>query len=580
MKFPETWNLDRIYEGGSSSSSFQNCFQTIMETINTLKTLLKDKNLKEVIPLSQEISFSLREMKAFVECLNAQDVNDSDAATLTGQMRTLCTIFSNFELELDESLGSIPDQEFSKLLKTYPEISFHLEEKRKKAKDKLPFEKEAFINDLAIDGYHGWSELWDARIGEMSFAFENEDLSFGQIENKLADPDRKRRKEGFESIQKEFSASANLFSQTLNHLGGFRLEVYKKRGWDLLKEPLDENRMKKETLDAMWKAIGNLQPSLKEYLTCKSALLGIEKMSWYDLEAPITTTSKEISYQTAAETILKQFESFSPKMAAFAKRALENHWIDAEDRLGKRPGGFCVALPLAKESRIFMTFSKTMTNLFTLAHELGHAFHNEIVFPLTEMDQDAKMGVAETASTMAEMIVTMATIKEEKDPRERLFLLDDHLSRAVSYLMNIQARFLFETRFYEKRKREFVSHEELSEIMEEAQKEAYGNSLETYHPHFWAAKMHFFFTDVPFYNFPYTFGYLFSLGIYNHAMKKGDFESSYIALLEDTGRMRVEDLATKHLQTNLSQSQFWDEGLSVIKKDIDEYIKLSKEVIL
>ena len=236
-------------------------------------------------------------------------------------------------------------------------------------------------------------------------------------------------------------------------------------------------------------------------------------------------------------------------MAAFAKKALENHWIDAENRLGKRPGGFCTALPLAKESRIFMTFSKTMTNLFTLAHELGHAFHNEIVFPLTEMAQDVKMGVAETASTMAEMIVTQAAIKEESDPHQRLFLLDDHLSRAVSYLMK-------------------------------AQKEAYGDSLETYYPLFWAAKMHFFFTDVPFYNFPYTFGYLFSLGIYHYALENGDFESSYLSLLEDTGRMNVEDLAKTHLQTDLSQLQFWDEGLSIIKKDIDEYIKLSKEVSL
>ncbi|MCB1071495.1 MAG: M3 family oligoendopeptidase [Chlamydiia bacterium] len=580
MKFPKTWNLERIYDGGSLSSSFQNCFQETKEKIDSLKILLCKKRLNESLSLSQEISFSLREMNAFVECLNAQDVNDSNASSLTGKMRTLSTEFSNLELEFDQALGSLSHQDFLNLIEIHPDISFHLEEKRKKVKDKLPFEKETFINDLAIDGYHGWSELWDARISEMFFPFHEKPLSFGQIENKLGDPERNIRKEGFETIQKEFKGSEIVFSQILNHLGGFRLEVYKKRGWDLLKEPLDENRMSAKTLEAMWTAITNIQASLKEFLSCKSALLGIEKMSWYDLEAPLTTTSKEITYEDAAETILKQFKSFSPKMADFAKKALENHWIDAEDRIGKRPGGFCIGLPLVKESRIFMTFSNTMTNLFTLAHELGHAFHNEILFSLPEMAQDAKMGVAETASTMAETIVTQAAIKEEKDPKERLFLLDDHLSRSISYLMNIQARFLFETRFYEKRKEGFVSHEALSEIMESAQKEAYANSLETYHPLFWAAKMHFFFTDVPFYNFPYTFGYLFSLGIYHYAMEKGDFESSYIALLEDTGRMNVESLAKKHLQMDLSQPKFWDQGLSVIKKDIEEYIKLSKEVLL
>lgn len=546
--------------------------------IATLKALLNEKKLKEGITLSQEISFYLREMHAFVECLNAQDANDSDATALTSQMRTLSTEFSNLELELDACLGTLSDQDFSILIKTFPEISFLLKERQKRVKDRLPIETEAFINDLAVDGYHGWSELWDARIGEMTFLFQNEKLSFGQIENKLADPDRMVRKEGFESIQNSFKNSASLFAQTLNHLGGFRLEVYKKRGWNLLKEPLDENRMDQKTLDAMWKSIENARLDLQRYIECKSALLGIDKLSWYDLEAPITSSSKEISYDEASEMLLKQFESFSPKMAAFAKKALENSWIDAENRQGKRPGGFCTAFPIAKESRIFMTFSKTMSNLFTLAHELGHAFHNEVVFPLPEMAQDVRMGVAETASTMAEMIVTQAAIKEESNPKERLFLLDDHLSRAVSYLMNIQARFLFETRFYEKRKHGFVSYEVLSEIMKGAQKEAYGDSLSIYHPLFWAAKMHFFFTDDPFYNFPYTFGYLFSLGIYNYSLKRDDFESSYISILKDSGRMTVEDLAKKHLKTDLSQLHFWEEGLCVIKKDIDEFIKLSAEV--
>ncbi len=580
MKFPEVWDLDRIYSGGSRSSTFRKCFQEVEDKLETFKTLLKEKNLIEVISVSQEISLSLREMGSFVECLSAQKTNDTGASVLTGKMRILTTIFSNLELEMDEALGTLSDKEFSKILQAHPEITFSLEEKRKIAKDKLPFEKEAFINDLAVDGYHGWSELWDARLGEMTFPFQNELLFFGQIENKLSSPDRIIRKEAFESIQSEFKSSETVFAQILNHLGGFRLEVYKKRGWGVLKEALDDNRMEKSTLDAMWNAIEKNREPLKRYLECKPALLGLEKMSWYDLEAPITSSSKEFTYDEASRIILKQFGSFSPKMASFAKRALEGHWIDAEDRQEKRPGGFCTALPLAKESRIFMTFSKTVTNLFTLAHELGHAFHNEVIFPLAEMAQHPKMGVAETASTMAEMIVTQAAIKEETDPKERLFLLDDHLSRAATYLMNIHARFLFEIHFYEKRKEGFVSQEKLSEMMEMAQKTAYGNSLETYHPLFWAAKMHFFFTDVPFYNFPYTFGYLFSLGIYMFAKTRGNFESSYISLLEDTGRMTVEELAKKHLQTDLSKKNFWEQGLNVINKDIDEFIKLSKEVSL
>lgn len=578
MNFPLTWNLDRIFSGGSTSSPFQEKIKEVEDKILQLELLLKEKDLKKVLPISEEIKATLMEMSSFVSCLMAQDVSDTQAIGLSGQMRQLSTTSSNLELKIDALLGELSSSDFDDLKQALPDLTFHLEEKRRKGKEKLSPSEEAFINDLAVDGYHSWWEFWQVRIGEMTFPFEGDHLSFGQVENKLSDPARNVRKKGFESIQNSFSSAKRGFAQVMNHLGGFRLEIYKKRGWPLLKEALDENRMSAKTLDAMWSAIGEIRPSLASYFKCKSDLLKIDKLSWYDLEAPLSITSKKISYDEACNLIVKQFDTFSPRMASFAKHALENHWVDAEDRQGKAPGGFCTRLPLSRESRIFMTFSNTITNLFTLAHELGHAFHNEVLFDLSESSQDARMGVAETASTMAEMIVTQAAIQSETDPKERLFLLDDHLSRSAAYLMNIYARFLYETRFYEKRKRGFVSDEELSKLMEESQKEAYGDALETYHPLFWAAKMHFFFTDVPFYNFPYTFGYLFSLGIYKHALEKEDFESSYVALLRDTGRMSVESLAEKHLQMDLTSPDFWRGGLSVIQNDIETYQTLSKEV--
>jgi len=338
---------------------------------------------------------------------------------------------------------------------------------------------------------------------------------------------------------------------------------------------MEENRMELATLNAMWDTIEKNQAPLLEYLKCKAALLKTNKLSWYDLEAPLSTTNKKISYDEAAQLIIEQFNTFSPKMAEFAKKALEDQWIEAEDRSGKSPGGFCTALPIKEESRIFMTYSNTMTNVFTLAHELGHAYHNLVIFPLPEMAQHPKMNVAETASTMAEMIVTRGAIAKESDPKERLLLLDDHLSRAVGYLMNIYARFLFETNFYEERKGGFVSHDRLSSLMKDAQKKAYGDALEPYHPLFWAAKMHFFFTDVPFYNFPYTFGYLFSLGIYTQSQSDPNFEDKYIALLKDTGQMNVEELAQTHLQVDLRTPDLWQRGLDVIKKDVEEFIHLS-----
>jgi oligoendopeptidase F len=579
MKFPRTWDLERFFQGGSASSTFKTTYKEVENQLLALNTLLQNQQLSDAIHLSQEISLQLREMEAFVCCLISQNVQDTEARILDSKIRLLLTTFENVMTLFDECLKKLSDSDFEALIKSHQELAFALKEKRSLSQEKLSYKEEAFINDLKIDGYHGWSQAWNTFIGEMTFPLQGETLFFGQIENKMADPNRSVRQQAFESICSQFTKYQSLFAQILNHLGGFRLEIYKKRGWeDCLKEPIEENRMELATLNMMWQTIEKNTAPLLEYLKCKAALLKTEKLSWYDLEAPLGSSNKQISYDDAGCFIIKHFKQFSPKMAAFAKKALEDQWIEAEDRKGKSPGGFCTALPIKQESRIFMTYSSTMTNVFTLAHELGHAFHNLIIFPLPEMVQHPKMNVAETASTMAEMIVTKAAIEKEDSPKERLYLLDDHLSRAIAYLMNIYARFLFETTFYEERKKGFVSHEKLSFFMEEAQKKAFGDVLETYHPLFWAAKMHFYFSDVPFYNFPYTFGYLFSLGIQTLSQSDANFEDKYIALLEDTGRMNVEDLAQTHLQVDLRTPDLWQRGLDVIKKDVETFIKLSKEV--
>lgn len=578
MKFPEIWNLDSIFPGGSESKSFQEACAIYEEKLKDLEKAVKENKLSDAIDLSQQIGLALRQMQAFADCLNAQNVEDSGVNVLQDKMRNLYTVFSNLSLAFDEALNLLSEQSFNELLSLHPQIAFLLKEKRFWIKEKLPPNEEVLVNNLSISGYHGWSQLWDTIIGKMTFTFQGESLSFGQIENKLSASDRDQRKEAFYSIEKEFRQNAPLFAQTLNHLGGFRLELYKKRNWqDVLKEPLFLNRLSNSSLMTMWETIENNRQSLVDFLKCKAALLGIETLDWYDLEAPLSSSSKKISYDEASHFIIEQFETFSPKLSAFAKRVLQNRWVEAENRKGKRQGGFCCALPLLKESRIFMTFSDTMTNLFTLAHEIGHAFHNEVLFPNEEMAQHPTMGLAETASTMAEMIVTQGVIKTETDPKKRLLLLDNHLSRAVAYLMNIYARFLFETNFYEQRREGFVSHERLSTLMIDAQKQAYGNALGTYHPLFWAAKGHFYITEVPFYNFPYTFGYLFSLSIYNYAKKQSDFQKAYISLLQDTGNLGCEELAKKHLNVDLANPAFWQQGIDIIKEDIKEFLKLAQE---
>lgn len=350
-----------------------------------------------------------------------------------------------------------------------------------------------------------------------------------------------------------------------------------------MEPPLEYNRMQEETLDAMWQVISENKAKIVDYFNRKAELLNLDQLSWLDVTAPINLgnfEAKEYTFTEAADFIIDNFKRFSPKMAELSQQAFNEKWIEAEDRPGKRPGGYCANLPESEQSRIFMTFSGTSDNVSTLAHELGHAFHSSVLRDLPLLNQRYAMNVAETASTLAELVVSDATIENADSETEKITLLDEKVARSATMMMNIHARYLFEKSFYEERQDGIVTAERLSELMLAAQKEAYEDALETYHPMFWAAKLHFYSTGVPFYNFPYTFGYFFSLGIYARALEAdASFEDEYIALLRDTASMTTEDLAQKHLNVDLTQPDFWQDAMNQVHADVDEFLNLTKKYV-
>ncbi|MEH7379869.1 M3 family oligoendopeptidase [Bacillus sp. JJ1533] len=591
--YEQKWDLDVFFEGGSSSPAFQSFLEALQKELTEFNELVdqfhvpsnvKDKEgLVHILNAFQSAFKKLRQAGAYVSCLTAQDTTDRGASLLQGKTTQLSSEFQSILTAFDQKLVAIEESVWNELLSVEPfnELSFVLEERRTRAKEKLSLEQESLINALGVDGYHAWGQLYNMVVGNIKVPFEEngetKQLSVGQAFNKFSSSDRNVRKSMFEQWEKAWDAHTDYIGEALNHLGGFRLNVYKARGWDnVLGEPLDINRMSKETLDTMWTVITENKAPFVEYLNRKAKLLGLERLTWYDLDAPVGETESKVSYQEGAEFILEQFSKFGPKLTEFTQKAFEDSWIEAEDRPGKRPGGFCTSFPESDQSRIFMTFSGTPSNVSTLAHELGHAFHQHAMAGVHTLNRSYAMNVAETASTFAEMIVADASVKNATSEAEKIALLEDKIQRSVAFYMNIHARFLFETRFYEERKTGIVSTERLNELMLEAQKEAYCGALYEYHPQFWASKMHFYITGVPFYNFPYTFGYLFSLGIYAKALDEGtDYEEKYIALLKDTASMTVEELAAKHLGVDLTKRDFWEKAVKLSIKDVEEFLELT-----
>lgn len=589
----DVWDLEVFYSGGSSSQAFFNHIHSSKEEVERFRSRVTDwqpsnkitdqEQIAEIVEFFQKVAKAIRQAGAFVSCLHAQNTNDKKVSELRGQVTELSASLQNALTVFDQKLTTFDDQIWEELLQVdaLHQLQFVLNERRINALEKLSQEEERIINALSVDGYHGWGQLYDIIVGTIKVPFkegnETKELSVGQAANKFSHPDPTVRKSIFEGWEESWSEKADFLSKTLNHLAGFRLNTYKLRGWeDVLREPLQINRMQKKTLDTMWQVISDAKAPFVTFLERKAKLLGKDRLSWYDLDAPIGQVESKVSYEEGAEFIIEHFSRFGKEMTGFAKKAFEQKWIEAEDRPRKAPGGFHTFFPESNQSRIFMTFSGTPSNVSTLAHELGHGFHTYAMRDQHYLNRNYAMNVAETASTFAEMIVADASVKQARNPEEKLALLEDKIQRSVALLMNIHARFLFETRFYEERKNGVVGTDRLNQLMKEAQEEAYGGALAEYHPLFWASKLHFFITGVPFYNFPYTFGYLFSLGIYAKALEEGEgYEGKYIALLKDTASMTVEELAWKHLNVDLTKPDFWEKAVQQCVADVEEFLSLT-----
>ena len=594
MKYAINWDLDSIFVGGSSSETLRQELNELSTKINSFHQLVEaftpnDENqveaLSEILAVHEEIQKSFTECGSFIEALNSANIHDQQAKLLTGQLYSNLPAFQLATTILNKKFASYSEEDWQNLMTHFSQIAFRLSEMRRDGQELLDEQSENIINTLALDGQSAWSQHYDTIVASIQIPFNGEMLSAGQAFNiMMSSQDKAVRQELFEKWEKAWSEKADIFADTLNHLDGFRLNNYKLHGIDdFLKQPLEYNRLDKETLDMMWGTIQKNKQPIIDFLTRKAQLFGKDKMDWQDQDAPIVLgdfEERRYTFDQAADFIVENFKKFSPKMSEFAQMAFDKAWIEAEDRPGKRPGGYCTSLPKSQESRIFMTYGESVNEVSTLAHELGHAFHSHVMWDLPTLNQDYAMNVAETASTFAELIVADATLKEAKTDEEKINLLDVKLQNAIAMFMNIHARFIFESNFYAARQKGLVATDEITRLMVEAQKEAYIDGLDSYHPHFWAAKLHFFIDEVPFYNFPYTFGYLFSLGIYAKASQHADgFEDQYIALLRDTASMTTEELAKKHLDTDLHQATFWQAGIDMVLKDIATFMELTEKYI-
>jgi oligoendopeptidase F len=593
MNTNELWDLDSIFPGGSESAELQTFLQALEAELATAETLPLPAPLTAAshaewtaaIERIYDLGTRLQHAGSFVNCLASQNVKDMAALQLMGRLDPQGAKLGVMWTHLGAHMAAQDEAEWEALLATaaLAPIQFHLNEQRDHARQLMSPEKEALAGELATNGYHAWGRLYTILSGNKEVEFEGETLSLGQLQSKFMDtPDRATRERAFDQFEKSWGELAQTAALALNYQAGFRLTLYKHRGWEsVLQEPLKNNRLTAETLDTMWGVVDQHAGKLLDYFAAKAKLFGTDQLSWFDVFAPVSSgdaAPRQFTYAEAAEFVVENIGKVNPEIAEFCQLAVDKRWVEAENRSGKRAGAYCTSLPLAKEPRIFMTYNGSFNGMLTLAHELGHGYHGWVMRDLPAGARRYTMSVAETASTLNELIVKDAAIRTAASKSEKLGILAAKLNDATSFMMNIRARFEFEKSFFSARAKGALSADQLSELMVSAQKLAYKDGLARYEPLFWASKLHFYITQAPFYNFPYSFGYLFSNGVYAHATAEGaDFVGRYRALLQDTGSMTTEELAHKYLGVDLTQPEFWETAVTRILADVDEFVALSAE---
>ena len=459
--------------------------------------------------------------------------------------------------------------------------TFYLNDTAEQSRYLMSETEETLASELSLSGAGAWEKLRGVVTSQLKIPFERDghvkELPITVVQNFRTEADGELRRRAHEAEMAGWASVREPLAACLNGIKGTVITLYKRRGrTDALHQALDQARIDRETLETMLGAMQASFPAFRRYWQAKARRLGKEALPWWDLSAPVGRLERRYSFAEAKDLILEQLYAFSERSGAFTRRAFERSWIDAEPRAGKRGGAFCMRLPAVEESRVLCNFDGSLDQLVTLAHELGHAYHNECQVGKMPLQRRTPMTLAETASIFNETIVTDAILAQAADPEEELGILDTFLIGASQVIVDIYSRYLFEKEVFERRAKAELSADDFCDIMLRSQQQTYGDGLDPLHlnPYMWAWKPHYYSASLSFYNFPYAFGLLFGLGLYAVYQERGKaFLPEYDALLRSTGEGTAADLAAR-FGLDIRQRAFWEGSLKVIERRIERYLIL------
>ena len=541
---------------------------------------------------AQKLFSDLSHFRTYMDCLCASDASNEDYA----KEAAIQSLFEAEELKnemyLKMAFKDATVEDFKKFL-SRPKLAankFFITELRENGKKTMSSELEALASDLSVDGFHTWGRLYNTVSGKLNFDMHYPDgkvevTPIAQCRSLMGESDRRIRKAAFDYGNKAWDSISDTCAACINGLAGNRLILAKKRGYkNFLDVALEQARISRKTLDAIFEALEECKPYILKCAKAKANAVGLKKLAFYDWEAPLELPDADkFTWEQGVKIVEKAFERAYPRFCDFFKSALKNKWVDSEPRAAKRPGAFCTTSFVNGESRIFMSYTGSLSDISTLAHESGHAFHSEVMKGMAAYSQKYPMTLAETASTFSEMLLADGIINDPKASDSlKLSVLTNSVNDIIAYMLDIPIRFRFEKAFHEERQHGEVSVTRLKEIMSETMRNTFDTMMEKggENPYYWASKLHFYATDVTFYNFPYTFGYLLSRGLISMFREEGAaFLPKYEAFLKFTGDEMAHKVAKKTLKVNLENKDFWIKAIMGTEGEVKEFEELVKKVL-
>ena len=576
------WALEPIYKG-LNDPQYEADMQAVEKLIAEFAKTVKEAGAAEdcaekLLLLEEELTLKVGKLGLYLGLRQSVEAENGDVMAQDSRLMKMYSQAAPYNAAADKIFAQIKDidalAEKSEVVKEY---AFLLKEAKEKAQYLLSDDVEEMISAMDMTGGSAWDQLQSFLTSTVKVDYEGKTVTLSEIRNMAYAPDQAVRKAAYEAELACYEKIQDSIAFALNNIKNQVTFLCHKRGYESpLSMTLKQSRMTKETLDAMLDAIKEYLPTFRKYLRKKAQMLGHENgLPFYELFAPLGKSDKKFSVEEARDYLVNCFETFTPEMSDMMKEAFDNEWIDFFPRKGKRGGAFCAGVPGMKESRILTNYDGNFGSISTLAHELGHAYHNRQTEDNRAMNQDYSMPVAETASTFNETHLGHFALASAT-PEEKLALLENDLMEKTQCIVDIYSRFLFESAVFEQSQSKFLMADDLKAIMLDAQRQAYGEGLdENYlHPYMWVCKGHYYSSGLSFYNFPYAFGNLFAVGLYNMFLEEGEsFIPKYKAMLKATPTCTIEE-AGAMMGVDLTEKKFWESSLALIAKDIEEFCRL------